>query len=291
MWFWISCLAAGVSLCLFSWVLTRPLRLPSQPANAYSRHIGIRIVWPWVAVFAAASRPFIPWPMRKALRQQMQRAGLDAVWQVEHIVAMQILAFTCCAVPAALAAWSYSSLTFTHGAAVALGLGGLCLWWPRRWLAQAGLRRQRQMLKEFPFLLDMTTLCVEAGLNLQGALQQAAANGPPGPLRYELRHALADMRAGMTRLDALQSLADRTDMPAVRQLVTALGQADQLGMSLGPLLRAQAEQRRAERFLRAEKLALEAPVKMLFPMIFCIFPCTFLIIGFPIVVKLIGVEF
>jgi len=72
--------------------------------------------------------------------------------------------------------------------------------------------------------------------------------------------------------------------------VTALAQADQLGMSLGPLLRAQAEQRRGERFLRAEKLALEAPVKMLFPMVFCIFPCTFLIIGFPIVVKLLAFD-
>ncbi len=291
MWFWISCLATGVSLCLFSWVLTRPLRLPPQPAGAYSKHIVIRLIWPWVTVFAVASRRFIPWAMRKGLRKQIQKAGLDAAWQAEHIVAMQVLAFLCCAVPAGLLMWGYSSLTLTHGVTLALGVGGLCLWWPRRWLSQAGLLRQRQMLKEFPFLLDMTTLCVEAGLNLQGALQQAAVNGPPGPLQYELRHALADMRAGMTRLDALQSLADRTDMLAIRQLVTALAQADQLGMSLGPLLRAQSEQRRAERFLRAEKLALEAPVKMLFPMVFCIFPCTFLIIGFPIVVKLIGVEF
>ncbi|TAL83190.1 MAG: type II secretion system F family protein [Candidimonas sp.] len=291
MWFWISCLAAGGSLCLFSWVLTRPLRLPSQPAKAYSSHIGIQIIWPWVAVFATASQPFIPWAMRQALRKKIQKAGLDPVWRAEHIVAMQALAFSCGAASAGLLIWGYSLLALTHGAAAALGFGGLCLWWPRRWLTQAGRVRQRQMLKEFPFLLDMATLCVEAGLNLQGALQQAAANGPPGALRYELRHALADMRAGMTRLDALQSLADRTDMPAIRQLVTALGQADQLGMSLGPLLRAQSEQRRAERFLRAEKLALEAPVKMLFPMIFCIFPCTFLIIGFPIAIKLIGVEF
>src|SRR5690606_38066942 len=125
--------------------------------------------------------------------------------------------------------------------------------------------------------------------NLQGALQQAAQHGPPGPLRQELRHALADMRAGMPRLEALRYWSNRTGLAAVQQLVTALGQADQLGMSLGPLLRAQSEQRRTERFLRAERLALEAPVKMLFPMVFCIFPCTFLIIGFPIAIKLMGV--
>src|SRR5690606_21822443 len=119
------------------------------------------------------------------------------------------------------------------------------------------------------------------------ALQEAARHGPPGPLRDELRHSLADMRAGVVRHEALRQLAGRTGLQSVQQWVTVLGQADQLGMSLGPLLRAQSEQRRNERFLRAEKLALEAPVKMLFPLVCCIFPCTFLIIGFPIAVKLI----
>ena len=147
------------------------------------------------------------------------------------------------------------------------------------------------MLREFPFLLDMTTLCVEAGLNLNGALTQAATHSPQGYLRHELLHMLADMRTGVSRRDALAELADRTGLPAVKQLAMALIQADQLGMSLGPLLRSQAEQRRAERFLRAEKLAMEAPVKMLFPLVFCIFPCTFLIIGFPIVMKLMHVVF
>jgi len=98
------------------------------------------------------------------------------------------------------------------------------------------------------------------------------------------------MRAGMPRLEAMHRMAARTGLPPLRQLATSLGQADQLGMSLGPLLRAQAEQRRSERFLRAEKLALEAPVKMLFPMVFCIFPCTFLIIGFPLAIKLLGAQ-
>src|SRR3546814_19733047 len=79
----------------------------------------------------------------------------------------------------------------------------------------------------------MATLCVEAGLNLQGALQQAALHGPEGPLRAELRHALADMRAGVPRLKALDELAERSGLAAVRRLVSDLVQADQLGMSLG----------------------------------------------------------
>lgn len=192
------------------------------------------------------------------------------------------------AIPMVFSRWIENGYNSVY---LGLAAGGILMWWPRRWLRDQGVRRQAHMLREFPFLLDMTTLCVEAGLNLQGALQQAALHGPDGPLRAELRHALADMRAGMPRIQALNDLANRSGLAAVRSLVTALTQADQLGMSLGPLLRAQSEQRRAERFLRAEKLALEAPVKMLFPMVFCIFPCTFLVIGFPIAIKLMGTDF
>lgn len=174
------------------------------------------------------------------------------------------------------------------GAATVGGVAALLgMWWPWHRLAGLAVSRRRSMQREFPFLLDMATLCVEAGLSLQGALQEAALHGPAGPLRDELARTLADIRAGVARSEALHQWAQRTGLPAVQQLVTALGQADQLGMSLGPLLRAQSEQRRNERFQRAEKLALEAPVKMLFPLVCCIFPCTFLIIGFPIAVKLL----
>src|SRR3546814_4107774 len=112
----------------------------------------------------------------------------------------------------------------------------------------------------------MTAFGVEAGLKLNGAGAQAAKHSPAGHLRQELRYMLADMRTGVSRRDALADLVRRTELPAVQHLATALAQADQLGMSLGPLLRSQSEQRRAERFLRAEKLAMEAPVKMLFPL-------------------------
>jgi tight adherence protein C len=81
------------------------------------------------------------------------------------------------------------------------------------------------------------------------------------------------------------------DVPGVYSLVLSLAQAERLGMSLGPLLRAQAERQSSERFARAETLAMQAPVRMLFPMVLCIFPCTFLVIGFPIAVKLMQANF
>jgi tight adherence protein C len=96
---------------------------------------------------------------------------------------------------------------------------------------------------------------------------------------------LRDRRAGKSRVDALRDMASRVSEPAVGSLVTALVQSETLGMDLGPILRAQAEQRRAERFASAEKLAMEAPVKMLLPLIAFIFPCTFIVLGFPIAIK------
>src|SRR3546814_20564426 len=102
--------------------------------------------------------------------------------------------------------------------------------WPRYWLSDLGRRRQGQMLRELPFLLDMATLCVEAGLNLQGALQQAALHGPDGPLRADLRHALADMRAGVPRLKDLDELDALSGLAEVRSLGSHLFQADPLGV-------------------------------------------------------------
>src|SRR5690606_9358816 len=99
---------------------------------------------------------------------------------------------------------------------------------------------------------------------------------------------LADVRTGMSRVEALERWSQRCDLTGLRQLVSAVAQAEQSGMSLGPALRAQSEQQRTERFLRAEELALQAPVKMMLPLVLCIFPCSFLIIGFPIAGKFLA---
>ncbi|WP_397473073.1 type II secretion system F family protein [Pusillimonas sp.] len=283
--FWISCALAGLSLHCLMWVLIKPAQA-AKAAPDHVRHGGLRLVWPWVDVLARILAPSLSWRARKAFERRVQQAGMDGAWRPEHLAAAQLLAglfgAAVCFVGAALL-----DLGVTRTVLPAVACTALAGWLPWRKLADMAARRHRRMQKEFPFLLDMTTLCVEAGLSLQGALNEAAHHGPEGPLRDELRRALADMRTGFTRHEALSLWAGRTGLAEVRQLVTALAQADQLGMSLGPLLRAQSEQRRNERFLRAEKLALEAPVKMLFPLVCCIFPCTFLIIGFPITVKLL----
>jgi len=160
--------------------------------------------------------------------------------------------------------------------------------YPAIWLRDRVELRRRQTLKTLPFMLDIITLCVEGGLNLNSAIQQAVDKGPVGALRDEFKRMLRDVRAGKPRTEALRELGHRMDMPAVSNFVATLIQAEATGMSLGPILRAQAEQRRTERFARAEKLAMEAPVKMLFPLLAFIFPCVFVILLFPIVVKFLA---
>src|SRR5690606_3844698 len=127
--------------------------------------------------------------------------------------------------------------------ALAGAAAGILIAWS--WLDDRIRSRRRLMLKQLPFVLDLVTLCVEAGLNLTGALQQAAAKGPAGPLREELHRVLRDGRAGKSRADALRGLAERVGEPAIANLVSTVIQAENMGMSLGPMLRAQGEQRRA----------------------------------------------
>ena len=122
---------------------------------------------------------------------------------------------------------------------------------------------------------------------MQGAMNQAVAKGPKGVLRDEIQRVLRDIRAGKGRADSLRAMSERLQEAPVTSFTTAVIQAESMGMNLGPVLRAQADQRRSERFLRAEKLAMEAPVKMLFPLIVFIFPCTFIVLFFPIVMKFI----
>jgi tight adherence protein C len=165
--------------------------------------------------------------------------------------------------------------------------GALGFYLPELWLSDMTKSRNLRILKGLPFFLDIVTMAVEAGLNLSSGLQKAVEKMPPGPLVVEINRVLRDVRAGKPRLDALRDLAARLDFGPVNSLVSALVQGEMMGASVGPILRAQSEQRRTERFQRAEKLALEAPVKMLGPLILCIFPCTFIVIGFPIVVQLL----
>lgn len=216
-------------------------------------------------------------------------AGQILAWRVSLLVAAGGLALGV-AVLITLA----QSLTLEGQSALSartvLWIGGLAAiigaWWPERWLRLKRIERERALLKHLPFVLDLLTLSVESGASLAAALGHAAEKGPQGPLRDEIQRTLLEVRSGVARAEALRAMALRIDLPAISNWVAAMVSAQQQGSSLGPVLRAQADQRREERFLRAEKAAMKAPVKMLFPLLVFIFPCTFLLLFFPVAVRL-----
>lgn len=285
MWIWTSMALAALSLCLLCWWFGRPF-IQAADAGQPLLAVPLRLLWPWVDALAPVCLPLMSWRLRQRLEHLLHQAGAQAPWSPQHLCAFQVATATLAVVGVILT--SYRSLSPFTVLACCVGAALLAAILPLQRLRERVQHRRLAMSREFPFLLDMVTLCVEAGLNLHGALQQAARYGPSGPLRQELHHMLSDIRAGMSRTEAFDRWSQRCDLPALQHFVAAIAQAEQSGMSLGPVLRAQSEQRRNERFLRAEKLALEAPVKMMFPLIFCIFPCTFLIIGFPIATKFLA---
>jgi len=156
------------------------------------------------------------------------------------------------------------------------------------WMRDQVKRTEIEVLKNLPNFLDMLTLAIESGCNLTVGMNIAVEKTTDSALRRAFARLLREIRSGRNRIDALRMLEDRLDNSAVSSLVSALVQAEKTGASLGTVLRAQSSQRTNERFSRAEKLAMEAPVKMLGPLILCIFPCTFVVIGFPIGIKMMN---
>ena len=161
----------------------------------------------------------------------------------------------------------------------------LMLGWavPGLWLAGARRRRHAAIQRALPFVLDLLTLSVEAGLDFISALQRNCKSRRLDPLNEELLRMTKEIQVGSSRKEALRNMADRVRQGDLNAVAYALIQADELGVSIGAILRIQSEQLRAKRFDRAEKLAAEAPVKMLGPLMLCIFPAVFIILLGPVV--------
>jgi len=153
---------------------------------------------------------------------------------------------------------------------------------PDLWLLGAVRRRHQSIQRSLPFVLDLLTLSVEAGMDFISALQRNCKLRRLDPLNEELLRMTKEIQVGSSRKEALRNMADRVHQPDLKSVACALIQADELGVSIGAMLRIQSEQLRARRFDRAEKLAAEAPVKMLGPLMLCIFPAVFIILLGPI---------
>ena len=153
------------------------------------------------------------------------------------------------------------------------------------WLSSALKKRHAEIAKDLPFVLDILTLCVEAGLDFISAMQRSLKSRKMTALNEELLRMTKEIQLGVSRKDALRRLAERTRHGDLRLVAFALIQADELGAGIGNILRIQSEQMRAKRFDRAEKSASLAPTKMLFPLMLFIFPAVFIILLGPVLLK------
>jgi tight adherence protein C len=153
-------------------------------------------------------------------------------------------------------------------------------------LSRRADEHKKAVERSLPDVLDQMTICVGAGLGLEGAIARVAATNPDDPFGRELGKVLRDLRVGMTRTEALQAMSDRVDLQELRTVVRAIIQSDRAGVPVGRVLRVQAEEVRDRRRVRAEERAMKMPVKMVFPLVLCVLPALFVVVLGPAILRL-----
>jgi tight adherence protein C len=214
----------------------------------------------------------------KKLREQLAMAGYEQALTAEQFMTVRIL----------LGAFGvvFTILFFAaNNPAAGLLVLACTMLYPQVWLRKLVAKRHLQILKALPNVLDLLTLSVEAGKDFVTALRDILSRRPPDELGLELRKALHEIQLGKPRQTALKEMTQRVRQPELTSVLNAIIQSDELGVSIGQVLRIQAEQLRAKRFARAEKLASEAPVKILFPVALLIFPAVFTVVIAPMLMR------
>ena len=174
----------------------------------------------------------------------------------------------------------------TLGFVMIVGGGVIGFFIPDFWLSRRIKARRKAILLAIPDTLDLLTISVRAGLGFDAALGKCVEK-TQGPLADEFRRALAEIRVGKARRDSLRDIVARTEVPALSNFIGAIIQAEQLGVSISKVLQVQSEQLRIERRQRAEEMAAKAPIKMLFPLVGCIFPSLFIVILGPAIILIV----
>ena len=240
-----------------------------------------RLLRPLVSSVASAARRISPAGMAASLERRIEIAGTR--WSMERVFAVKLSLGVLLA--AAAGAWALSAPSTTSVlAALLAGAAGYFL--PDSVLARKAGQRQLAITNALPDTLDQLTICVEAGLGFDAALARTSQSGD-GPLAKEIRRTLQELRVGVPRSEALDNLVARTEVAELRQFVHALTQAEVYGVPISGVLRAQATEQREKRRFKAEERAMKLPVKVIFPLIFCILPAMFVVILGPAVMNLV----
>jgi tight adherence protein C len=235
------------------------------------------------ARLTSLGRRFTPNDASSRLRRKLDLAGNPTGWDSDRILAFKMLGLLVGAILGFVVPLLSGNIAWAILFGVALAALGFFL--PNIVLHQSAYDRSETIQRELPDALDLLVISVESGLGFDAALAQVARN-TQGPLAEEFFRVLQEMQLGTGRSDALRALADRTDVVDLRGFVTAMVQADAFGIPIANVLRIQAREMRIRRSQRAEETAQKVPVKILFPLIFCILPSLFIVILGPAAIQI-----
>jgi tight adherence protein C len=241
-----------------------------------------RVLTPLIHGMARFLTRFAPRSNMETARHKLDLAGNPNDWTVTDFLGVRGLSATFSTIIAVLLALAMRS----DPAMVLLffGIGaGLGFYLPVLWLGMKIRTRQHEIQKALPDALDLLTISVEAGLGFDSAMVKVAEKWV-NELSRAFGRVIAEVRVGKLRREALRDMSDRTDVSEVKNFIAAVIQADQLGVSIANVLRIQSEQMRVKRRQRAEEQANQAPVKMLIPLAFLIFPSIFIVLLGPTVI-------
>lgn len=288
---WALCFA-GISWTVLRVVLKISTASQASPARV-SRPLPLffRVVRPLTFYPAAYFKHSNFKSLLSRLTGRLISAGYEDILQAHEFLALCVLMPLTWGI--ALGLGSLGLFAAISGAvdgrsiALAAALFAWMVFYPRFWLKKSINQRHREILRALPFVMDLLTISVEAGLDFMTAIRNIIERRKIDALGEELGRVLFEIQLGKTRREALRHMAKRVDQPDIHSLMTALTQADEMGVSIGATLRIQSDQIRSQRFMRAEKLAHEAPVKMLFPLIAFIFPAVFLVLLGPLILQIV----
>ena len=238
--------------------------------------IAERALAPLLTGLTGLGKRFTPVGYFDTVRSKLSSAGTGDQDAVDRFLAIRVVTVVL-ALPAAYFAYQYAPVTGMLRLFMVLVAAGLFLLAPDAILNRKVEERQYLIRTKLPDVMDLLVISVEAGLGFEQALDRTVS-AVPGPLSDEFARMLGEVRAGASRADAMRALDARNNLPEIRSFVLAILQADTFGVSIGRVLRAQADEMRIKRRQFAQERAMKAPVKMLIPMVFCIFPALFVVV-------------
>lgn len=245
-----------------------------------------RVLTPLIRGMAKFLTRFTPQQNMEGVRHKLDLAGNPNDWTVTDFLGVRGLAAVFTSIVSVLLAFAMRSdpavlLLFLSVGAV------LGFFLPVLWLGMRISSRQHEIQRALPDALDLLTISVEAGLAFDSAMAKVAEKWE-NELSRAFARVISEVRVGKLRREALRDMSDRTDVPDVKNFIAAVIQADQLGVSIAKVLRIQSEQMRVKRRQRAEEQANQAPVKMMIPLAFLIFPSIFIVLLGPTVLIFLG---